>query len=208
VIAEVAGPDLRLATFLSARWDGYNASLAGRVTEYLSAVECALELDARWRAGSGRPPPKLRPAWQQGLADRWEGDVRVSPAALPKQNLDAELDRLVWRGQARALNPVVDQFRLYLEERIKAGVNAGSWRELTADDDRRSRPTTQPARPVLELNRMAWGVHTGRVRLTRADEDLLFCLRNTRNSLAHLVPLTDANLERLTHVVSKATISW
>jgi hypothetical protein len=73
---------------------------------------------------------------------------------------------------------------------------------------RRERPPHRPpvTCPVLEVWRMAVAVKTGELRVTESERKLIYCLRDVRNSLAHLVALDDSMLSRLAQVIANSPV--
>ncbi|MCP2259263.1 hypothetical protein LX15_002964 [Streptoalloteichus tenebrarius] len=192
VITEVAGPDLGLAEHLASTWGGRMAELSDAVRAF------AGEPTARWAEpgrGRDRPPEETRPAWNEGVADLWERQIRVSPAVLR----DPPLETLVWRGQHRALVPVIDEERAALEGVFRARASMAVLAEVVQQRDRGARRAL--TRATLELGPMCWAVETSRVRLSSWDRERLFRLRDARNALAHLRPLNDDELDHLAAVV-------
>ena len=192
VLIEVAGPDLVLAARLARSWDGRRDSLADLVD---TGEEWAAARALRSVRAATRPPNEVRDLWNAGMADLWDGKVRISPRAG-----SADLANLVWRGQHRALGPVVDDGRARLAEVVHRRASMAVIAEIT-----RQNGDDSAAAPVLELGGMAWAVATRRVRLSVPDRDLLMCLRDTRNLLAHVCALSDAEIDRVERVLGAAT---
>ncbi|MET8996975.1 hypothetical protein [Amycolatopsis sp. NPDC004169] len=196
ILTEVAGPDLSLAASLAASWDGEVANLAPLLQKL--AYDFARQpegVDLRhWQAaGAHRPPLKLRELWRLGVADVWDGHVRISPAVADTASVAAELDTLVWRGQNRALMPIIDEQRARLEVIVRSRASSASLLRLTTETRAKRRYAADPGRAQdpLELGAIYWLDNTGGVTLDRDDRVLLQHLRKTRNRLAHLQPLTD-----------------
>lgn len=181
VLVEVAGPDLDLAADLAVAWDGEPESLA----DVVKAVDGPPVPDRR-RDGARRPPADLLDAWECGLVDLWEGRVRVSPRAVGDRR-EAVLRSLVWRAQHRALTPVLDVGRAEVEAVFRTRASTAVLAEVSPDPQ-----------AALELGPMHWAATTGRrVTLPAAERELLCRLRAARNALAHLTPLSGADLDRL-----------
>jgi hypothetical protein len=195
VLVEVAGPDLELALYLATSWDGRLDTLPERIKAFGYGDELAANA-RRDRAPlvGNRPPREVRSAWASGVTDLWDGQLRTSPAA----DMSARVDNLVWRGQSRALTPVVDEYRGYLETRVRKRANVAVLAEMSLEDRRGAK---LDGHPTLELGAMAWAVTTRRVTLPRQEVDLLFCLRDVRNALAHLRVLSDQDLDRLVKIL-------
>jgi hypothetical protein len=208
LVTEIAGPDLELATHLTSFWDGTMSALPGLVTGYVSARDPRLTVPTTARHGRpGRPPSALRDAWNHGLADLWDGEIRVSPLAEEPSAITGRLDQHLWRGQNRALAPVIDRLRAAMEDRLRAPSSAASVDALLSGDGEDDRPVTHRVTPpVLEVGRMAMAVRTGEFRVTEVERKLIYCLRDVRNSLAHLVALDDSSLSRLAQAISNSPI--
>ncbi|MFD1149306.1 hypothetical protein [Saccharothrix hoggarensis] len=202
VVVEVAGPDLLLAEGLASSWDGRMATLREQITAFTHEEEDLVPRALRRSRGSGeRPGEELRPAWNAGFADVWDGQLRISPAVRGVIGTAVDLDNLVWRGQNRALMPLVDGWRARLEEKVRARASSAVLAEMGRDARGGPAGSERPGRATLELGVMAWAVSTSRIRLPQADRDLLFCLRDARNALSHLRPLDDQELDRLARAI-------
>jgi hypothetical protein len=208
LVTEIAGPDLALATFLTYFWDRTMSALPGLVAEYASSDRFDIPVPATPRHGRPtRPPVALRDAWNHGLTDLWDGEIRVSPPAADPSTVVERLDQHLWRGQNRALTPVIDQLRAAMEYRVRSTVGTAGLDTLLAGDGDNDRPAVhRVSRPVLEIGRMAVAVKTGELRVTESERKLIYCLRDVRNSLAHLVALDDSTLSRLAHAIANSPV--
>ncbi|AHI01039.1 hypothetical protein [Kutzneria albida] len=203
VITEIAGPDLVLAQALATGWNGLRATLLDAVMDSVGDTGCYLPSSAgSLRQSGNRPPRQLREPWSRGLADLWEGRVRISPVAAELRRQPNVLDEMVWRGQHRAFTPLVDDHRGRLEKAFLARASKSVLAELNPDRGQDPRA----GRVVLELGGMAWAVATNRVRLPHAARKLLFNLRDTRNALAHLRPLSDEEIDTLAQLLVETEI--
>ncbi|MFI0466848.1 hypothetical protein ACH347_22435 [Saccharopolyspora sp. 5N102] len=197
VITEVAGPDLLLAEQLAMSWDGRISTLGKLLAESVRDVEDDFPSGFGTPRLSGtRPPHELRPAWRLGVADLWEHQARLSPIA--KCRNQTGLDALIWRGQNRVLMPLADEYRARLEQVFRSRASRTVLADLAQQNRQRRTPAQQPRRTVLELGAMAWAVSAKKIRLPRADNELLFSLLDVRNALAHLQPIADEAIDRLT----------
>lgn len=98
--------------------------------------------------------------------------------------------------------PVVDEYRELLEKTFRERVSRTVLDDLTQQE--RARGTASlPRRSVLELGDMAWAVQNGKVQLPRPEKKLLFILREVRNALAHLQPISDEMLEHLARALPR-----
>jgi hypothetical protein len=205
VIAEVAGPDMALAERLATCWDGRMDSLEATVVGGRSEAREIVRAAKSGHGGGGVPPVSLRPAWTGGLVDLWDGQIRPvwTTIAVTDQVLDLRVR--IWRGQNRALGPFIDEHRAQLEKKVRSRASMATLGELTqgsrSDQSGRTRDGGVPGGTALELGTMAWAVASRRVRLSPDDTDLLFCLKDARNALAHLAPLSDSDLERMVRLL-------
>ncbi|MEU7476345.1 hypothetical protein AB0A63_10200 [Lentzea sp. NPDC042327] len=203
VLVEVAGPDLLLADHLARWWDGRVGTLLEQVEALpYDTADDVLPVTVDGRADGVRPPHALRAAWRRGVLDRWDGRVRVSPAAKVAAAERGSLETLVWRGQSRVLTPIVDDCRARLEKALRSKASKAVVEEIERGQDFTERRRTRDG--TLELGSMAWAVGTGRVRLSQPDTSLLFQARNVRNALAHLCPLTDEEVDGLAAVLPES----
>lgn len=210
VVSEIAGPDLALATHLTSSWNGMTSSLQGLMEEYVNtAKRDVVMLPPEWHGRPGRPPGHLRRAWNHGLADLWDGEVRVSPTAQDRASLANQLDQHLWRAQNRALTPVIDQLRMALENKVRSTVDSSVITSLLDGETETGsdRPAAQRVtRPILEIGRMAWAAKNGVLRMNYAETKLLYCLRDVRNSLAHLAALDDSTVSRLAQAIANSSV--
>ncbi|MEO6089965.1 MAG: hypothetical protein ABIQ18_43335, partial [Umezawaea sp.] len=208
VMVEVAGPDLALADYLASSWDGRVGTLPDRIADLVYDGDDVLPAGPReWPRSGERPVGELRSAWACGLVDVWDGQIRVSPVVNGALPYEVDLDVLVWRGQYRALMPIIDGYRALLERKVVARASMAVLAELDREVKVEGRPgLDQDSRTLLELSSMSWAVRTGRVRLPRPDSILLHCLRDIRNALAHHRPLTDRDVLNLAEVLPES--SW
>lgn len=203
VIVEVSGPDLALAEGLASSWDGRRGTLREQIAAFAHAEDdLAAGVVRRLRGSGERPTEELRSAWSAGSLELWDGQLRISPAVRGAIDSVVDLDNLVWRGHNRALMPLIDGWRARLEETVRSRASTAVLAEL-GRDFRGGAPQGVEAngRITLELGMMAWAVSTSRVRLSRSDRELLFCLRDARNALAHLRPLDDEHVDRMAELV-------
>jgi len=209
VVTEIAGPDLTLAHRLSSSWDGRTATLSSLIDAHVEASGTVAHRTEEWHGRPRTPPRRLREAWNRGLADLWDGEVRLGAAMYRRERVPELVDQYLWRGQNRALTPVIDRLRAGLEHRTRSMVSPAVLETLLAEENPTEsgrRPGARPSRQVLELGRMAWAAHTGLIRLGHADRKLLYCLRDVRNALAHLSPLDDDTVNRLANAITTSSV--
>jgi hypothetical protein len=201
VVVEVAGPDLALAEHLASTWDGTVVVLPERIKEFLTFSKCfSVTVGQDGRAGHERPPEKLRPAWESGLVDLWDGEVRISPALDQQSRPGPDLNTLIWRGQSRALTPVIDRCRAYLTRKFESRARNAVLNQLLTPDGG-SDATARRSPATLELRDMSRAVLDGRVRLDPPDRKLLSHSLRVRNALAHMIPLSDDDLRELLRLI-------
>lgn len=183
-IVEVARWDLTLAEQLARDWPGDPAELATR----LHRVSAELSSESRDRCGV-RPAEHLLDAWDAGQLDGWH-DV-YAPAASPHR-----LRRLVWAAQARIVLPWIEQRREVLQERAIAKMGRRRFTEalqLVCDG------------PLIDAGLVEIGdlYKVIEARLGGAAPQLrstAWRLRDARNKVAHLNPLTLGELGELVNV--------
>jgi hypothetical protein len=198
-IVEVARWDLDLAERLADRWAGDPADLPLLLTEWCrdDARDCRGGGPAPKATGAGgawddlRPPDALLGPWDIRQLDRWHEQPSGSGHSLAATA--GGLPRVVWAAQARVLLPWVEECRLVLLHRIKERLGHRRFAEVL-------RNSFQP--PVTPDDSVEIGVLDRLVRMTIGSADPELCevsrhLRQARNHLAHMTPLTLANQEIL-----------
>lgn len=185
-IVEVAGYDLALADHLADTWNGAISTLDQQLSDYrVYGNEVALELPELPHSSTPHdsPPVAMTQLWDHGLADAWDAfPAYLHPCFLVGIGRSQDVYSRVWRAQLRALMPMIDEERGRL----------GSWmqQELSPPHE-----LPDPAEPgdlfhalQLEPSLKSWrGGHRKR---------LIYWLRDTRNTLAHLGTLTPEELKR------------
>lgn len=208
VITEVCGPDLVFASELAMRWDGLMESLHHHITEL--AVELSLDVTGDVSASNKapkfvtRPPQELRAAWRSGAVDQWEHETRVSLGARDTAKDTVMLDRLVWRAQNRVLMPLIDESRARLERIFLSRAGKDVLRGLAEQERDRRSPRRSEQQP-FEIGTMYHAVRSQKVRLPDKDRECLYLLRDIRNALAHLRPITDRELDEFATVVTPSS---
>lgn len=174
-ITEVAGYDLALASYLADEWAGDATTLAAVLGDYTGPEWPSVPVPGQlphtstsWEA----PPSQAVALWNAGLADAWDSfGLCLHPCSLSAQ----EQRQRIWRGQIRCLMPLIDEERARLEEWIRGEIcglpkervfETGDLYNLLQDN------------PRLKNWR---GGHRKR---------LIYWLRDTRNALAHMRPLS------------------
>ncbi|WP_125777740.1 hypothetical protein [Antribacter gilvus] len=184
-IVELARWDLPYATNVAERWarDGALPSGSGRRAELCAAAS----IDGVTPAKVGAwPPPRLVDAWNVGAIDGWRGRVCIAPTA--EDDADRTMERHVWAAQARVLLPFIETKRIRLEMHLREELGAARFdREVASGMPVYRDPNyIQASVPEIALLREI-------ARVARRDErraTSLDLLRDARNRLSHLVPLT------------------
>ncbi|WP_345437037.1 hypothetical protein [Actinoallomurus vinaceus] len=205
-VVEVCGPFLDLATELAARWDGVPETLPDELRHAVSAVtrgHALMAITHRARRSALEPDNTLRPGWDLGLLDAWDGQLRCHPGCEP--DLAQTVKTRLWLAQNRVLLPLLDDAREEFTEVIRHRSRLPAPQLV---ERYRSRPVgTSPAFSAnggtaealmgMELGAM-WGAHlNSHVRLSRTEADRLHVLWDARNRLAHRTALDDRRLKRL-----------
>jgi hypothetical protein len=201
VAVEVAGPDLQTAATIAQRWDGRMSSLKKLLAEISYPVNGAEAIIRRSIFGARQPPSELAGLWNAGAVDLWDGQVRITPAASNVSSESLDVDTLIWRGQSRALTPLIDDQRRRLENEVRQRIDPALLDSLLEGEgaNRRLRSDSQrSSSTVLEVGQLAWLIRSGHVKLSRSERDLVNRLREARNAIAHLRGLTDDELDELT----------
>jgi hypothetical protein len=213
VVAELAGPDLAMARALAMAWDGHVSTLPGVVDATAggaggptrATVGGPVTADERRDRYWAQPPRALRPAWAAGDVDAWGGQVVVSLRVMSPQDRATECGRRLWRGQHRALTPLVDENRSLVERVFRARAGRRALVRI-AEAGRRQPDDSAAASTALELKEMYWAVKDGLATMPVAHWTLLCRLYEARNALAHLRPLTDRQLDGLAEAVVRADL--
>jgi hypothetical protein len=183
-ITEVAGFDLRLADHLAGGWDGSYETLPAELKRFGDSSwpppHALPESLPHSSTALGVPPAPLLPIWDQGLADRWDAfPVYLHACVVPSA---ADLRSRVWRAQIRVLMPTIDEERARIEAWLRREVRAlpSNGAVLEPGD----LYTVLQDHPNLKTWR-------GGDR-----KRLIYWLRETRNTLAHMGTLTPGDVSR------------
>lgn len=226
-IVEVCGPFLDVAAELAAGWDGVPESLPEALLRAVGAAGPGADtasgsasasggvgypvLGRSDRAGSSvqQPDMAIRPAWNAGQVDAWDGQLRYDPRRELGREHEDTLRKRVWLAQNRALLPLLDDAREDFTEviRVRSRLPLAQLAERY-----RSRPVGGVVVPVaestarglsgLELGAM-WGAHVNAdVSLKRTEAERLRVFWDARNRLAHRTPLDAPRLDRLARALS------
>ncbi|MFF8535723.1 hypothetical protein ACF07B_27880 [Streptomyces sp. NPDC015532] len=193
-VVEVCGPFLDLAERLAVEWDGLPDGLPAQLLRLTGGPvpdRVAVPGPRRREPTTAllHPNAALRPEWNLGTLDRWDGRLRRRPDGGSEH--EHSVRTRIWLAQNHALLPLLDEAREQFAEVI--GVRSRVSRsELAALYGRQAE---------MELGAM-WRAHLqGHVRLTQPEADRLRTLWRSRNKLAHRDVLDDAALKALVHVL-------
>lgn len=188
-IVEVAGFDLPLAEHLAGTWDGSATALSGVLASFTGAPPATpprIEPLPHSSTPLSAPPADLLRLWNQGLVDRWDTfPAYLHACAVPTQ---ADLRSRVWRAQIRALMPTIDEERARIEVWLRRLIKGLPDDEVLEPGDLYA---LVQSHPYLKTWR---GGHRKR---------LVYWLRDTRNTLAHLETLTPAEVTRGRRLISE-----
>ena len=185
-IVEVAGYDLALADHLADTWNGALSTLDQQLIDYKSYDnEVATELPELPHSSTpyGPPPVAMTELWDHGLADAWDAfPAYLHPCLLVGIGRSKDVHSRVWRAQLRALMPLIDEERGRL----------GSWMQEQLLPQHQLPDPAEPGDLFFALQQeptlKSWrGGHRKR---------LIYWLRDTRNTLAHLGTLTPEEVKR------------
>jgi hypothetical protein len=132
--------------------------------------------ERRWERGTPRD-------WTIGTSSVIEGR-QESHAAL--EALGEGVERRLWQAQVAVLFPVIEEHRLSLVRRLR--------RHLRIPFRAQSELITDPR--DLELGHLLHQILAFRLPIARADRDLVMELKEARNHLAHLEPLSPEEILR------------
>lgn len=197
VIAEVAGPDIDLAVHLARRWDGTTDHLARLVDERDGACSWTPADEAGRGPAGARPPRRLWEMWSAGRVDTWGGRVREALGRLDERRAVTELAERLWIGQARALNPLLDELRRAIVHRMMRDTPAHTLAEL----DRRF--CGGAGVESIELNDLRNAATQRVIVLERRLRELLDHAVGARNGLAHRKCVDDRRLRQMERLSSE-----
>lgn len=193
-IVELARWNLSLATELATSWTSSVVPDLGSLGWTSSGTADSVALDAvrPVRVGSW-PSARLVEAWNCGAVAGWRGRVSVAPMA-PGYG-DRQVERHVWAAQARVLLPFIDAKRERLESHLRQELGSARFDREVALRTIVPSTTNHVQAPVPEV-----ALLREVARCARRDErrtKSLIALRDARNRLSHLVPLTSAEIVEL-----------
>jgi hypothetical protein len=193
-VVELCGPFLDLAARLAVEWDGLPDGLAALLRRLTpGSVPDRIPIPKSRHTETSVAPPhpsaSLRPEWDLGALDRWDGRLRRVPDG------GAEHDHIVrtriWLAQNHALLPLLDEAREQFTRVISAKSRLPRT-EFTA---------LYGWGAAMELGPMWRAYLQGHARLTQSEADRLRTLWQSRNKLAHRTALDDTALKALVRVL-------
>lgn len=191
VLAETVAWDLDLADRLPPSVDCSADSIADYLDGNPSATLGTLGRGTRSDESLTRPPAEgrvvpprsVRPDWDAGHLELWDGRYRPR---LTAESIAAELPRLTWRAQSRVLFPYLEEHRAELEELV---LDHSPPSTRTADEER--------VRPPTELGPLWAKVRNDSVRIPADQKRRLRAAVKVRNKLAHLETAPEGDLRVL-----------
>lgn len=195
-IVELARWDLDLAERLADAWSGELSALPSLLGDCGSAAangnsgHAGAWKGAAARAGLRPPDPDVE-LWDQRVMDGWHDRESVTGRSLTAA--PDKLSRVVWAAQARVLLPWIEECRSALLARVTEALGTGRLTAVLRDGfDLPVKADTLVEIGVLDkVVQMAIG--SGNPELRYASRRL----REARNALAHLRPLSLAEQESL-----------
>jgi hypothetical protein len=182
-VVEIARWDLDLAEHLTATWSGEPTELPPILKDWRAMP--ALGTDgSRVSMNELRPPDQLLDPWDQRTVDGWHHGYCVAGYLLVAE--PERLSQVVWAAQARVLLPWIEERRSGLHARISKALGAKRLAAILLD--RFDPPIAEGSLAEIgTLDRVA------RMCIGSTDTELRDAarrLRDARNSLAHLRPLS------------------
>jgi hypothetical protein len=183
-VVEVARWDLDLAEHLAVTWSGEPADLPAILKGWRAISASGANSHRQVSHDEIRPPDVLIESWDQRAVEGWHHGHCVAGCLLATE--PERLSQVVWAAQARVLLPWIEERRSSLHARICATL--GARRLATILTKCFDPPIT--AGSLLEIGTLERVV---RRYISSADIELRDAarrLRDARNSLAHLRPLS------------------
>jgi hypothetical protein len=123
--------------------------------------------------------PDTPKSWERGIEGRWGERTMLHSAYVALQNDQRELERRLWQAQASVLLPLIEQYRVKLLPSIRRWLRPPIHLENRTIDEVED----------LEVGDIYSLLKQARVRDTGLTNQI-YRLREVRNKLAHLTPLT------------------
>jgi hypothetical protein len=182
-VVEVARWDLDLAEQLAATWSGEPNDLPSLLTGWRAVPAPAIST-RHLNGDTLRPPDLLLESWDKRAVDSWHHYQCVAGCSLATE--PEKLGRVVWAAQARVLLPWIEERRSTLHSRIAETLGAQRFASILHD---RFDP------PIKAGSFVEIGALDRVVRMTIGSTDVELRdsarrLRDARNSLAHMQPLS------------------
>jgi hypothetical protein len=118
------------------------------------------------------------PDWARGMVDDLDGEPVVHSAVLAVNGGNGQINRRIWRGQVGVLFPFIEERRLDLLDELKRHLTVPFQTCFGTITDMRD----------LELGHMLYQVRG--VRLPQRTARQLRCLKDCRDCLAHMEPVS------------------
>ena len=182
-IVEVARWNLRLAERLAQDWSGDPSELPDHLIE--TPRETDQPAETRERCGT-RPADGMLDLWTAGQLDGWHDTYSPAPTRQ-------RLRRLVWAAQARIVLPWIEQRREVLQKRTIAKM--GRKRFIENLQQMFDPPLTDAG--LVEIGDLYKVIHARLGRTEPALRSTAWRLRDARNKVAHLDPLSLGELGEL-----------
>ena len=182
MLAESLGWEVHLADACADMWAPTDppSVLVKALRESSEAAPFTLDrgqLDAVRNSGRTEcPPAALRPAWNAGHVNAWEG--RIEPSS-GYSGFAEVVDRRFWSAQVRILMPFLEGQRQRLARRFEKLASPSEVESVCG------------ASGLLELGRMLYAHHRRRVDFGAEDGRMLEVLVLARNKIAHHESLGD-----------------
>jgi hypothetical protein len=183
-IAEVARWDLDLAEHLAVAWSGEPGQLPSLLKDWRVIPASAVNGGGHGGAGGLRPPGTVLASWDERAVEGWHDHLSVAACSLAAE--PEKLSLLVWAAQARVLLPWIEERRSVLQARVSEMLGArrmaailGEWfdQPIKADGLVEIGALDRVVQRALGSRHAEW-------------RDASRRLREARNSLAHMRPLS------------------
>ncbi|NMB46665.1 MAG: hypothetical protein GX998_09685 [Firmicutes bacterium] len=164
-------------------------------SENIRVLQEGSNWDEQWQHGMvwSRPPQNQVDLWSNGILD-WQSrqGLVIHSAAVALTGNSLELQHRIWREHARVLLPLLDRMRLdvcrYLD---RSFLDWNGYCTSLPDYSEQGDAATDAREPVAEFTSIIEFLN-GRVHyypVWRTFRDIIYNVRDVRNSLAHYTPL-------------------
>ena len=144
----------------------------------------AMNHDRAVGASRKTPPVAVRPWWDRGEVDVWDGRYRPSGSG---PWADSESKELRWRAQVQILFPYLEEHRRRIQQDFLPKARQAG---LAIDPD-----------DAWELGQMFWAARDNQVKVSLQTYEHLKRARNVRNALAHGRPAERRDIEALLEII-------